>query len=182
MFELSEDNQKVYRIINQKEIPEQAMVSVELEHIVTKAKIILFICDDENRVFNIAFKTPVENGKGTPHILEHSVLCGSRKYSIKDPFIELAKSSMNTFLNAMTFPDKTCYPVASANLKDFHNLVDVYLDAVFYPNAIKNDKIFKQEGWHYEIENENDKDGYIKCYKNPIGYYLDNNTYKKCYL
>ena len=156
MFILSDENKKVYNILNEKEISEQNLSVVELEHIVTKARIVLFICDDENRVFNIVFKTPVENGKGTPHILEHSVLCGSRKYNIKDPFIELAKSSLNTFLNAMTFPDKTCYPVASANLKDFHNLVDVYLDAVFYPNAIKNDKIFKQEGWHYEIENEND--------------------------
>lgn len=156
MFELSENNKKIYNILSVKEIPEEAVVSVELEHIVTKAKLILFICDDENRVFNIAFKTPVENGKGTPHILEHSVLCGSRKYNIKDPFIELAKGSMNTFLNAMTFPDKTCYPVASANLKDFHNLMDVYLDAVFYPNAIKNEKIFMQEGWHYEIENKSD--------------------------
>ena len=156
MFELNEENKNVYRIVSEKEVPEQNLYSVELEHIITKAKIILFICDDENRVFNIAFKTPVDNGKGTPHILEHSVLCGSRKYNVKDPFIELAKGSINTFLNAMTFPDKTCYPVASANLKDFHNLMDVYLDAVFYPNATKDDKIFKQEGWHYEIENEND--------------------------
>ena len=156
MFILSEENRKAYKILNEKEVPEQNLSVVELEHIVTKARIVLFICDDENRVFNIVFKTPVENGKGTPHILEHSVLCGSRKYNIKDPFIELAKSSLNTFLNVMRFPDKTCYPVASAILKDFHNLVDVYLDAVFYPNAIRNDKLFKQEGWHYEIENEND--------------------------
>ena len=156
MFVLNEENKKVYKVLSEKEVKEENIFVVEIEHIITKAKIVLFVCEDENRVFNIAFKTPVENEKGTPHILEHSVLCGSRKYNIKDPFIELAKGSMNTFLNAMTFPDKTCYPVASANLKDFHNLVDVYLDAVFYPNAIKNDKIFKQEGWHYEIENEKD--------------------------
>ena len=155
MFELNDENKKYYKVLSVKEVSEQNLKVVEIMHIETEGKIILFICDDENRVFNIAFKTPVENGKGTPHILEHSVLCGSKKYNIKDPFIELAKGSMNTFLNAMTFPDKTCYPVASANLKDFHNLVDVYLDAVFYPNAIKNDKIFKQEGWHYEISNEN---------------------------
>ncbi len=155
MFELDDFNKKIYNILNTYFIDEQNLEVVELMHIVTKGRIILLICEDENRVFNIAFKTPVENGKGIPHILEHSVLCGSRKYNIKDPFIELAKGSMNTFLNAMTFPDKTCYPVASANLKDFHNLVDVYLDAVFYPNAIKNDKIFKQEGWHYEIKDEN---------------------------
>ena len=156
MFKLNEFNSEKYKILSDKVVSEQNIEVVEIMHIKTCAKVILFICDDENRVFNIAFKTPVENGKGTPHILEHSVLCGSRKYNVKDPFIELAKGSMNTFLNAMTFPDKTCYPVASANLKDFHNLMDVYLDAVFYPNAIKNDKIFKQEGWHYEIENADD--------------------------
>ena len=154
MFILDEFNKNIYKVLNVYNISEQNLEVIELMHIVTKAKIILLICEDENRVFNIAFRTPVDNGKGIPHILEHSVLCGSRKYNIKDPFIELAKGSLNTFLNAMTFPDKTCYPVASANLKDFHNLVDVYLDAVFYPNAIKNDKIFKQEGWHYEIEDE----------------------------
>ena len=153
MFILNDDNQLNYKIISSKYLAEQNLEVVEIEHIKTSAKIILFICDDDNRVFNIAFKTPVDNSKGTPHILEHSVLCGSRKYNIKDPFIELAKGSMNTFLNAMTFPDKTCYPVASANLKDFHNLIDVYLDAVFYPNAIKNKKIFMQEGWHYELDN-----------------------------
>lgn len=156
MFKLNEFNSEKYKILSDKVVSEQNIEVVEIMHIKTCAKVLLFICDDENRVFNIAFKTPVENGKGTPHILEHSVLCGSRKYNVKDPFIELAKGSMNTFLNAMTFPDKTCYPVASANLKDFHNLMDVYLDAVFYPNAIKNDKIFKQEGWHYEIENADD--------------------------
>ena len=152
MFILDKKNIEVYKILNQYNIEEHNLEVVEIIHINTKAKIILFICDDENRVFNIAFKTPVSNSKGTPHILEHAVLCGSKKYNVKDPFIELAKGSLNTFLNAMTFPDKTCYPVASTNLKDFHNLVDVYLDAVFYPNAITNDKIFKQEGWHYELE------------------------------
>ena len=154
MFELYEKNKTKYSILNQYVVEEEKIEVVELKHLKTDARIVLFVCDDENRVFNIAFKTPVHNSKGTPHILEHSVLCGSKKYNVKDPFIELAKSSMKTFLNAMTFPDKTCYPVASANLKDFHNLVDVYMDAVFYPNAVKNDKIFKQEGWHYEIENK----------------------------
>lgn len=156
MFRLNENNKTKYVILNDFVIEEQNLEIVELNHVKTNAKIVLFVCDDDNRVFNIAFKTPVNNSKGTPHILEHSVLCGSKKYNVKDPFIELAKGSMNTFLNAMTFPDKTCYPVASANLKDFHNLVDVYLDAVFYPNAVKNDKIFKQEGWHYEISNLED--------------------------
>ena len=154
MFKLDEFNIKYYEIVSEKKVDEREVEIIELRHIVTKASILLFICDDKNRVFNIAFKTPVMNNKGIPHILEHSVLCGSRKYNVKDPFIELAKTSMNTFLNAMTYPDKTCYPVASANLKDFHNLMDVYLDAVFYPNAVKNNKIFMQEGWHYEIENE----------------------------
>ena len=155
MFSLNDVNKNKYTIIGSKVIEEQNLEVVEIEHKITKAKIVLLICDDENRVFNIAFKTPVNSSKGTPHILEHSVLCGSRKYNVKDPFIELAKGSMNTFLNAMTFPDKTCYPVASANLKDFHNLVDVYLDAVFYPNVIRDDRLFKQEGWHYEMDNAN---------------------------
>ena len=155
MFVLSDKNRTNYSVSRNYYIEEQNIEVVELVHLKTEAKIICLICDDENRVFNIAFKTPVSNSKGTPHILEHSVLCGSKKYNVKDAFIELAKGSMNTFLNAMTFPDKTCYPVASANLKDFHNLVDVYLDAVFYPNAIKNDKIFRQEGWHYELEDKN---------------------------
>ena len=156
IFSLNEKNSANYEILKSTHIEEHNLDVVEIRHKVTKALIILMITDDKNRVFNIAFKTPVTNGKGTPHILEHSVLCGSRKYNVKDPFIELAKSSMNTFLNAMTFPDKTCYPVASANLKDFHNLMDVYLDAVFYPNAVKHAKIFRQEGWHYEIEDASD--------------------------
>ncbi len=155
MFSLNDVNKNKYTIIDSKVIEEQNLEVVEIEHKITKAKIVLLICDDENRVFNIAFKTPVNSSKGTPHILEHSVLCGSRKYNVKDPFIELAKGSMNTFLNAMTFPDKTCYPVASANLKDFHNLVDVYLDAAFYPNVVRDDRLFKQEGWHYEMDNAN---------------------------
>lgn len=156
MFVLNDSNKTKYEVLDSFVVKEQNLEVIELRHIKTHAKLVLFICDDDNRVFNIAFKTPVNNSKGTPHILEHSVLCGSKKYNVKDPFIELAKGSMNTFLNAMTFPDKTCYPVASANLKDFRNLVDVYLDAVFYPNAIKNDKIFKQEGWHYEIADKSD--------------------------
>lgn len=150
-FRLDLVNNKNYKLINATTIAELNTTIYELTHNKTKAKIVLFENDDENRVFNIAFKTPVDNSKGTPHILEHSVLCGSRKYNVKDPFIELAKSSMNTFLNAMTYPDKTCYPVASANLKDFKNLTDVYLDSVFFPNIYKNKNIFMQEGWHYEL-------------------------------
>lgn len=157
MWTLDEKNIDNYEIVKTTTVKEENLDIVEILHKKTKCKIVLMICDDKNRVFNIAFKTPVENSKGIPHILEHSVLCGSKKYNVKDPFIELAKTSVNTFLNAMTFPDKTCYPVASANLKDFHNLSHVYLDAVFYPNAIKDDKIFKQEGWHYEIDSLSDE-------------------------
>ena len=155
-FNLNEKTKNIFRILSSENISEQNVTLVEVEHIKTLAKIILMICDDENRVFNIAFKTPVNNSKGTPHILEHSVLCGSRKYNVKDPFIELEKGSLNTFLNAMTFPDKTCYPIASPNIVDFHNLMDVYLDAVFFPNAVKNEKIFMQEGWHYEFDEKDE--------------------------
>ena len=107
--------------------------------------------DDDNKVFAITFRTPPENSKGIPHILEHSVLCGSRKYPIKEPFVELLKGSFKTFLNAMTFADKTMYPVASTNEKDFVNLMDVYLDAVFYPNIYEQPEILMQEGWHHEL-------------------------------
>ena len=111
---------------------------------------------DDNKVFSIAFRTPPADDTGTPHILEHSVLCGSRKFPLKDPFIELAKGSLNTFLNAMTFPDKTMYPIASRNGRDFMNLMDVYLDAVFYPNIYREPKIMRQEGWHYELTSEDE--------------------------
>lgn len=127
-----------------------------LVHKKTKAKVILVQNDDENKVFCIGFKTPPKDDTGVAHIVEHSVLCGSTKYPIKDPFVELAKGSLNTFLNAMTYPDKTIYPVASCNDKDFQNLMNVYLDAVFYPNMCKEEKIFMQEGWHYKLENMED--------------------------
>ena len=125
-------------------------------HDKTKAKIMTLSNDDPNKVFSIAFRTPAINNAGITHILEHSVLCGSKKYPVKDPFVELLKGSLNTFLNAFTFPDKTMYPCASLNNKDFNNLMDVYLDAVFYPNIYKNPYIFKQEGWHYVLENKDD--------------------------
>ena len=111
--------------------------------------------DDDNKVFSIGFRTPPEDSTGVAHILEHSVLCGSRKFDTKEPFVELLKGSLNTFLNAMTFPDKTIYPVASRNEKDFFNLMDVYLDAVLYPNIYKHEEIFMQEGWHYKLEDKN---------------------------
>ncbi|XP_038707090.1 presequence protease 2, chloroplastic/mitochondrial-like [Tripterygium wilfordii] len=108
---------------------------------------------DENKVFGIVFRTPPKDSTGIPHILEHSVLCGSRKYPLKEPFVELLKGSLHTFLNAFTYPDRTCYPVASTNTKDFYNLVDVYLDAVFFPKCVDDLQIFQQEGWHYELDN-----------------------------
>ena len=116
------------------------------------ARVCVVSNDDNNKVFSVSFRTPPPNDTGVPHIIEHTVLCGSKKYPLKDPFIELAKGSLNTFLNAMTFPDKTMYPVASCNDQDFKNLMNVYMDAVFYPNIYAHEEIFKQEGWHYELE------------------------------
>jgi Zn-dependent M16 (insulinase) family peptidase len=123
-----------------------------LEHNKSGAKLLVIKNSDENKVFNVIFRTPPHDHTGLPHILEHSVLCGSQKYPVKDPFVELAKGSLNTFLNAMTYPDKTMYPVASCNQKDFQNLMDVYLNAVFYPNIYHDERILQQEGWHYELE------------------------------
>jgi Zn-dependent M16 (insulinase) family peptidase len=116
------------------------------------ARLLALSSDDDNKVFAVTFRTPPADSTGIPHILEHSALCGSRKFPSKEPFIELAKGSLNTFLNAMTFPDKTMYPVASRNTKDFFNLMDVYLDAVFYPNIYRYPEIFMQEGWHHELD------------------------------
>ena len=115
--------------------------------------------DDENKTFGAVLRTPVDDSKGVPHILEHSVLCGSRKYPIKEPFVELMKGSLNTFLNAFTYPDRTCYPVASANLADFYNLVDVYLDAVLHPRCVEDPRTFAQEGWHLEADAEGAGEG-----------------------
>ncbi len=123
-------------------------------HDKTGAELLSIRCDDENKVFGITFRTPPSDSTGVAHILEHSVLCGSKKYPVKEPFVELLKGSLQTFLNAFTYPDKTCYPVASQNLQDFYNLVDVYLDAVLYPLLTKH--THAQEAWHYEIENPAD--------------------------
>lgn len=135
-------------------IPELAATARIYRHQKTGGRLLSLISPDENKVFGVAFRTPPADSTGLPHILEHSVLCGSRKYPVKEPFVELIKGSLNTFLNALTFPDKTCYPVASANLQDFYNLVDVYLDAVFYPRLTEN--TLKQEGWHFDVENAGD--------------------------
>ena len=123
-------------------------------HKKTGSEVLSLTNDDENKVFGVAFRTPPADSTGVAHILEHSVLCGSRKYPVKEPFVELLKGSLNTFLNAFTYPDKTCYPVASQNLQDFYNLIDVYLDAVFYPRISPH--IFQQEGWHFELEDPSD--------------------------
>ncbi|WP_182431745.1 insulinase family protein [Clostridium sp. AF32-12BH] len=143
-----------YRVVEHKTIEEMQSEGIVLEHKKTKARLFLVSNDDENKVFCIGFRTPPDNDCGLPHILEHSVLCGSDKFPLKDPFVELVKGSLNTFLNAMTYSDKTVYPVASCNDKDFQNLMDVYMDAVLHPNIYKEEKIFRQEGWHYELESK----------------------------
>ncbi len=137
-------------LLAERKIPEINGVARLYEHKKSGARLLSIQNDDENKVFGITFHTPPRTSNGIAHIMEHSVLCGSRKYPVKEPFIELAKGSLNTFLNAFTFPDKTCYPVASQNLKDLYNLMDVYLDAVFYP--LIPPETLMQEGWHYEIE------------------------------
>ncbi|MCM1262549.1 MAG: insulinase family protein [Butyrivibrio sp.] len=143
---------QAYTVLEKRKIKELNSVGYRLKHNKTGAKIVLLSNDDNNKVFYIGFRTPPKDSTGVAHIIEHSVLCGSDKFPVKDPFVELMKGSLNTFLNAMTFPDKTVYPVASCNDKDFQNLMDVYLDAVFHPNIYHEEKIFKQEGWHYEME------------------------------
>lgn len=146
-----------YEVIEQHRIEELNSESWLLKHKKTGARIALLSNDDENKVFYIGFRTPPTDSTGVAHILEHSVLCGSEHFPVKDPFIELAQGSLNTFLNAMTYPDKTVYPVASCNDTDFQNLMHVYLDAVFYPNIYHEKKIFQQEGWHYQLEKEEDE-------------------------
>ncbi|PKM56681.1 MAG: peptidase M16, partial [Firmicutes bacterium HGW-Firmicutes-3] len=141
-----------YKVIKEERIEALNGFGLLLEHEKSGARIMVIKNDDENKTFNIIFRTPPKDDTGLPHILEHSVLCGSRKYPVKDPFVELAKGSLNTFLNAMTYPDKTMYPVASCNNQDFRNLVDVYMDAVLYPNIYNDPRILQQEGWHYELE------------------------------
>lgn len=142
---------KAYELLKKMKMPELDSAGYLLRHRKTGARVALMENDDENKVFCIGFRTPPADSTGVPHIMEHSVLCGSRDFPVKDPFVELVKGSLNTFLNAMTYPDKTVYPVASCNDKDFQNLMHVYLDAVFHPNIYREEKIFRQEGWHYEL-------------------------------
>lgn len=151
------ENLKAYTVISKQRIEELKSDGYLLKHNKTGARLALLSNDDENKVFYIGFRTPPKDSTGVAHIIEHTVLCGSEKYPVKDPFIELAKGSLNTFLNAMTYPDKTVYPVASCNSKDFKNLMDVYLDAVLHPNIYHEEKIFRQEGWHYELESADDE-------------------------
>ena len=154
---LKETDFKSYSFVQKEKIDELNGYGYVLEHKKTGARVLLIENDDTNKVFSIAFRTPPADDTGVAHILEHSVLCGSDKFPSKDPFIELAKGSLNTFLNAMTYPDKTVYPIASCNAQDYHNLMHVYLDAVFHPNIYKRDEILKQEGWHYEIADKDDE-------------------------
>ena len=143
-----------YEIVKEEKLGDINSRGTVLRHKKTGARITLLENDDENKVFYIGFRTPPTNSTGVAHILEHSVLCGSKNFPAKDPFIELAKGSLNTFLNAMTYPDRTVYPVASVNDQDFKNLMHVYMDAVLYPNIYQRKEIFQQEGWHYELEDE----------------------------
>ena len=146
-----------YEILDEHRVEDVQSDGFILRHKKSGARIAILSNNDDNKVFYIGFRTPPEDETGVPHIIEHTTLCGSKKFPVKDPFIELAKGSLNTFLNAMTYPDKTVYPVASCNDKDFKNLMDVYLDAVFNPNITKYEEIFKQEGWHYELTGKDDE-------------------------
>ncbi len=150
-------NVPAYELIKEEDLQGVHLKGYLLRHKKSGARVLLMENDDDNKVFNIGFRTPPSNSTGVPHILEHSVLCGSKNFPAKDPFVELVKGSLNTFLNAMTYPDKTVYPVASCNDKDFQNLMHVYMDAVFYPNIYEHEEIFRQEGWSYKLDSKDDK-------------------------
>lgn len=143
-------NNSAFELLHEENIPELSTLARLYRHVQTGAELLSLENDDENKVFGVTFRTPPEDSTGVPHIMEHAVLCGSRKYPVKEPYVELVKGSLKTFVNAMTFPDKTCYPVASTNLQDFYNLIDVYLDAIFYP--LIPARVLDQEGWHYELD------------------------------
>lgn len=151
---------KAYELIRTEQLEGLRSVGYLLRHKKSGARIVLLENDDENKVFSIGFRTPPSDSTGVPHIMEHSVLCGSRNFPAKDPFVELVKGSLNTFLNAMTYPDKTVYPVASCNDADFQNLMHVYMDAVLYPNIYQHDEIFRQEGWSYHLKEKDGKLSY----------------------
>ena len=143
-----------YEVKDSRRIDELGTDAVLYRHRKSGARVLTMKNEDPNRVFCIAFRTPAADSTGVAHITEHSVLCGSKRFPLKDPFVELVKGSLNTFLNAMTYPDKTVYPIASTNEKDFENLMNVYMDAVLYPNCIRDERTFLQEGWHYELTEE----------------------------
>lgn len=146
-----------FQVINEEFIREIESTVFTMEHLKSGARLLFVQNQDDNKVFSVSFRTPPEDSTGVFHILEHSVLCGSEKYPVKEPFVELLKGSMQTFLNAFTFGDKTMYPVASRNDQDFSNLMEVYLDSVFRPNIYKQREIFEQEGWHYELQQAEDE-------------------------
>ncbi|MDR1019108.1 MAG: insulinase family protein [Lachnospiraceae bacterium] len=148
---------KNYEILDKQDLKGIKSKGTRLIHKKSGARVVLIENDDKNKVFSIAFRTPAPDSTGVPHIMEHSVLCGSKNFPAKDPFVELVKGSLNTFLNAMTYPDKTVYPIASMNDKDFDNLIHVYMDAVLYPNIYKHEEIFRQEGWSYELNKAEDE-------------------------
>ena len=169
------ENNKIYhgfKLNRITPIGELDSIAYQFVHEKSGARLLYLSNDDDNKVFSITFRTTPTDDTGVAHIIEHSTLCGSRKFPIKEPFVELLKGSLNTFLNAMTFPDKTMYPVASQNDKDFQNLIDVYLDAVFYPLMTQVPEILMQEGWHYEI---NDVDSTNDGYSTDSVIYLDAN-------
>lgn len=149
---MSKWNVPAYDILEERDIRDIASRGYVLRHKKSGARVCVISNEDDNKVFSIGFRTPPDDETGVPHIIEHTTLCGSDKFPVKDPFIELVKGSLNTFLNAMTYPEKTLYPVASYNDQDFKNLMDVYMDAVFHPNITRCREIFMQEGWHYELE------------------------------
>lgn len=144
-----------YNVIENTWIEEYGVKATLYSHKKSGAEVMSIEAADENKVFGITFRTPPNDSTGIPHIMEHSVLCGSRKFPVKEPFVDLLKGSLQNFLNAFTYPDRTCYPVASTNTKDFYNLVHVYLDAVLHPRAVQDSQVLQQEGWHYELEDPN---------------------------
>lgn len=152
-----ETKHPAYEVIEQDIVEEYGAYCTLYRHKKSGAELLSVSVDDDNKVFGITLRTPPEDSTGVPHILEHSVLCGSRKYTTKDPFVHLLKGSLQTFLNAFTYPDRTCYVVASQNVKDFYNLVNVYADAVYHPRAIKDPMVHAQEGWHLEYEENDDR-------------------------
>ena len=145
-----------YEVVKRDIVEEYGAYCTLFRHKKSGAELLSVSVDDDNKVFGITFRTPPEDSTGVPHILEHSVLCGSRKYPTKDPFLQLLQGSLQTFLNAFTYPDRTCYVVASQNLQDFYNLINVYADAVFHPRAVNDPNVHAQEGWHLELEKKED--------------------------